>query len=47
MVLADPREVLLALARHSVTAARSTDGAETLPDTAVPAARADRALAPR
>jgi hypothetical protein len=47
MVLADLREVLLALARHSVTAARSTDGAETLPDTVVPVVRADPALATR
>jgi hypothetical protein len=47
MVLADPREVLLALARHSVTAARSTDGVDLLQDTAVLDARADRVLATR
>ena len=47
MVLAELREVLLALARHSVTAARSTDGADLLPDTAVPDARPDRVLATR
>ena len=46
-VLAELREVLLALARHSVIAARSTDGADLLPDTAVPVARADRVLATR
>ena len=47
MVLADLREVLPVLARHSVTAARSTDGADLPLDTAVPVARADRVLALR
>ena len=47
MVLADLREVLLALAQHSVTAARSTDGVDLLQDTAELDARADPVLAPR
>lgn len=47
MVLAELRVVLLALARHSVPAARSTDGVDLPQDTAVPDARADRVLATR
>lgn len=47
MALAGPRVVLLALAQHSVPAARSTDGADPLQVTAVPDARADPVLATR
>jgi len=47
MALAELRVVLLALVQHSVTAARSMDGADLLQATVVLDARADPALATR